>query len=102
MPEETYTPCLAEYYRVSPNVRVYEFKLRKGEKFHNGDTQTDSLFPYSSSYLLLFLPRVHSILPFRSLTHFFLFLSHGLVVSPKKFFVSPRNRSKHLYLADEI
>jgi peptide/nickel transport system substrate-binding protein len=40
MPEGNYTPCLAESYDISQDARVYEFKLRKGTKFHNGDTLT--------------------------------------------------------------
>jgi len=30
-------PSLAESWTVSPDQRVYEFKLREGLKFHNGD-----------------------------------------------------------------
>jgi peptide/nickel transport system substrate-binding protein len=40
MPEGNFTPCLAESWSVSPDARVYEFKIRKGVKFHNGDTLT--------------------------------------------------------------
>jgi len=34
------TPSLAESWTVSPDQRVYEFKLREGLKFHNGDPFT--------------------------------------------------------------
>lgn len=40
MPEGMYTPGLAESWTVSPDCKVYEFKLREGVKFHNGDTLT--------------------------------------------------------------
>ena len=40
MPEGTYTPCLAESWKISPDAKVYEFHLRRGVKFHNGDLMT--------------------------------------------------------------
>jgi peptide/nickel transport system substrate-binding protein len=40
MPGNHLTPSLAESWRVSPDGRVYEFKLRPGLKFHNGDPFT--------------------------------------------------------------
>lgn len=47
MPEGTFVPCLAESWTVSPDARVYEFKLRKGAKFHNGDPVTAEDVVYS-------------------------------------------------------
>ncbi|MDP3039921.1 MAG: ABC transporter substrate-binding protein, partial [Deltaproteobacteria bacterium] len=48
MPEGTYTPCLAESWNISPDSKVYEFKLRQGVKFHNGDplTAEDVVFSF--------------------------------------------------------
>jgi len=40
MPGNIMTPSLAESWTLSPDQRVYEFKLRQGLKFHNGDPFT--------------------------------------------------------------
>ncbi len=40
MPDGAYSPCLAESWTVSPDAKVYEFRLRRGVKFHNGDPMT--------------------------------------------------------------
>jgi peptide/nickel transport system substrate-binding protein len=40
MPDNPMAPSLAESWTVSPDQRVYEFKLREGLKFHNGDAFT--------------------------------------------------------------
>ena len=40
MPGDAIAPALAESWRMSPDGRVYDFTLRKGVKFHNGDPLT--------------------------------------------------------------
>jgi peptide/nickel transport system substrate-binding protein len=40
MPEGIHTPCLAESWKTKDTFKVWEFKLRKGVKFHNGDEMT--------------------------------------------------------------
>src|SRR4051794_15466164 len=40
MPGKTQTPCLAEAWTASPDGLSYDFVLRKGVKFHNGEPVT--------------------------------------------------------------
>jgi len=40
MPGSSAAPSLAESWQASPDGRVYDFTLRKGVKFHNGDSLT--------------------------------------------------------------
>ena len=40
LPGKDMAPCLAESWRESPDGLTYEFKLREGLKFHNGDPFT--------------------------------------------------------------
>jgi peptide/nickel transport system substrate-binding protein len=40
MPEGPYAPCLAQSWTISPDSKVYEFRLRRNVKFHNGDPMT--------------------------------------------------------------
>ena len=40
MPQGFYAPSIAESWNVSPDAKVYEFRLRQGVKFHNGDAVT--------------------------------------------------------------
>ncbi|HEY7870670.1 MAG TPA: ABC transporter substrate-binding protein, partial [Methylomirabilota bacterium] len=47
MPGRTMAPSLAESWSVSPDGLVYEFVLRKGIRFHNGETVTSDDAKYS-------------------------------------------------------
>ena len=47
MPGNPTAPSLAESWLVSPDGRVYEFTLRKGVKFHNGDPLTSEDVKFS-------------------------------------------------------
>src|SRR5438876_7964259 len=51
MPGNHLTPSLAESWTVSADQRVYDFKLREGLKFHNGDlfTADDVKFSFQRS-----------------------------------------------------
>ena len=51
MPGNLMTPSLAESWTVSADQKVYEFKLREGLKFHNGDpfTAEDVKFSFQRS-----------------------------------------------------
>src|SRR6266853_4541948 len=40
LPGNDMAPCLAESWRESPDGLAYDFKLREGLKFHNGDPFT--------------------------------------------------------------
>jgi peptide/nickel transport system substrate-binding protein len=40
MPGNSLAPSVAESWKISPDGRTYEFTLRKGVKFHNGDPVT--------------------------------------------------------------
>jgi peptide/nickel transport system substrate-binding protein len=48
MADGMYTPCLAESWKMSEDGKTYDFNLRKGVKFHNGDTLTaeDVIFTF--------------------------------------------------------
>src|SRR5262249_41280855 len=47
MPGTSMAPSLAESWSASPDGRVYEFVLRKGVRFHNGDPVTGDDVRYS-------------------------------------------------------
>jgi peptide/nickel transport system substrate-binding protein len=51
MPGNSMTPSLAESWTLSPDNKTYEFKLRAGLKFHNGDpfTAEDVKFSFERS-----------------------------------------------------
>ena len=48
LPGNLYAPCVAESWTVDPDYKIYDFKLRKGVKFHNGEelTAEDVVFTF--------------------------------------------------------
>src|SRR5213594_4853620 len=75
MPGNIMTPSLAESWTVSSDQRVYEFKLREGLKFHNGDpfTAEDVKFSFyrakSARVLKEKVREVESVAPYRVRFH---------------------------------
>ena len=47
MPDAQMSPCLAESWTMSPDGLIYNFMLRPGVKFHNGDTMTSEDVKFS-------------------------------------------------------
>src|SRR3989442_11881806 len=47
MPGNATAPSLAESWKVSPDGRTYDFTLRKGVKFHNGELLTSEDVKFS-------------------------------------------------------
>jgi peptide/nickel transport system substrate-binding protein len=66
MPGNLNTPCLAESWTMSKDGRIWEFVLRKGARFHNGDpvTAEDVKFSferYKGGAAALFRDRVREV-----------------------------------------
>ena len=63
MPGQRSAPSLAESWTVSKDQRVYEFTLRSGLKFHNGDpfTADDVLFSFKRSKAALLHEKVREV-----------------------------------------
>jgi peptide/nickel transport system substrate-binding protein len=66
LPGNDMAPCLAELWRESPDGLVYEFKLREGLRFHNGDPFTAedvkfSFLRYRGTAAKLLRERVKSV-----------------------------------------
>src|SRR6516225_1250149 len=67
MPGNHLTPSLAEFWTLSPDQTVYEFKLREGPKFHNGDmfTAEDVKFSFERARGKLLHEKVREMTDFR-------------------------------------
>src|SRR5258707_6651792 len=63
MPGNHLTPSLAESWTVSPDQKVYEFKLRQGVKFHNGDpfTAEDVTFSFQRARAKILHEKVREV-----------------------------------------
>jgi len=63
MPGNLMTPSLAQSWAVSADQRVYEFKLREGVKFHNGDpfTAEDVKFSFQRTKNKLLREKVREV-----------------------------------------
>lgn len=63
MPGNHLTPSLAESWTVSADQRIYEFKLREGVKFHNGDpfTADDVKFSFERAKAKLLHAKVKEV-----------------------------------------
>jgi peptide/nickel transport system substrate-binding protein len=102
MPEGNYTPCLAESWTISPDAKTYEFKLRKGVKFHNGDPFTAedvvfSFYRYKSSQAKIIqnkTEKVEAVNPYLVRFHFKVpfpdFLDYSLPGASGIFWIAPK------------
>ena len=63
MPGNLMTPSLAESWTASPDQKTYEFKLREGIKFHNGDpfTAEDVKFSFGRVKTKVLLDKVREV-----------------------------------------
>src|SRR5437870_13580402 len=63
MPDNPMAPSLAESWTVSPDQRVYEFKLREGLTFHNGDpfTADDVKFSFARARAKILHDKVREV-----------------------------------------
>ena len=72
MQDGTYTPCLATSWSNTPDYKVWDFTLRKGVKFHNGDEMTaeDVVFTFrryksnSATFLKKRIEKLEAVNPY--------------------------------------